>query len=108
MKAYPNNWQEIYSRSMLRVMGNIPLKRAEIAWQKLYNVDSIVPNLKSQYLSRIMQDIGSNRESQRIIFTSPLYVAEFNINLRIRNNGCNDACRRNGHQITDQCMEEDQ
>jgi hypothetical protein len=41
-------------------------------------------------------------------FTSPLYVAEFNIKLRIRNNGCNDACRRNRHQIADQCMEEDQ
>jgi len=42
------------------------------------------------------------------IFTSPLYVAEFYIELRIRNNGCNDACCRNRHQIADQCMEEDQ
>ena len=33
----------------------------------------------------------------QVVFTSPLYVSEFNIKLRIRNNGCNDACRRNRH-----------
>jgi hypothetical protein len=76
MEAYPNNWPEIYSISILRVMGNIPLKRAEIAWQKLYNVDSIVPNLKSQYLSRIMQDIGGDREGQRIVFKGLLDQSE--------------------------------
>jgi len=41
-------------------------------------------------------------------FTSPLYVADFIIKLGICDNGCNDACRRNRHQIIDQCMEENQ
>jgi hypothetical protein len=29
MEGFPHNWQEIYALSMLRVTGNIPLKRAE-------------------------------------------------------------------------------
>ena len=45
---------------------------------------------------------------QQARFTSPLYVADFIIMLGIWDNGCNDACRRNRHQITDQCMEENQ
>lgn len=41
-------------------------------------------------------------------FTSPPYDAIFNITCPIWNRGCNDACSRNGHQITDQCLEENQ
>jgi hypothetical protein len=76
MEGFPNNWSEIYSLSMLRVIGNVPLKRAESAWQKLYNVESIEPNLKSQYLSRVMQDIGGNRKGQSIVFKGLLDQSE--------------------------------
>jgi len=76
MKGFPDNWQEIYSLSMLRVQGNVPLKRAESAWEKLYNVESIEPNLKSQYLSKIIQDIGSNRNGQGVIFRGLLDQSE--------------------------------
>ena len=76
MEGFPNNWSEIYSLSMLRVTGNIPLKRAESAWQKLYNVESIEPNLKSQHLSKVMQDIGSNRKGQSIVFKGLLDQSE--------------------------------
>ncbi len=76
MEGFPNNWSEIYSLSMLRVMGNVPLKRAESAWQKLYNVESIEPNLKSQHLSKVMQDIGGNRKGQSILFKGLLDQSE--------------------------------
>ena len=76
MEGFPNNWMEIYSLSMLRVIGNIPLKRAESAWQKLYNVESIEPNLRSQYLSKVMHDIGGNRKGQSIVFKGLLDQSE--------------------------------
>lgn len=41
-------------------------------------------------------------------FTTPSYAAGFNITCPIWNNGCNDACRRNRHQIIEQCLEENQ
>jgi hypothetical protein len=76
IEGFPDNWMEIYSLAMLRVNGNIPLKRAESAWQKLYNVESITPNLKSQNLSKLMQDVGSNRKGQHIIFKGLLDQSE--------------------------------
>jgi hypothetical protein len=76
IEGFPDNWMEIYSLAMLRVSGYVPLKRAESAWQKLYNVESINPNLKSQNLSKLMQDVGSNRESQRMVFKGLLDPSE--------------------------------
>lgn len=76
IEGFPNNWMEIYSLAMLRVSGYVPLKRAESSWQKLYNVESINPNLKSQNLSKLMQDIGSNREGQRMVFKGLLDPSE--------------------------------
>ena len=76
IEGFPDNWMEIYSLAMLRVNGNVPLKRAESAWQKLYNVDSVTPNLKSQNLSKLMQDVGSNRKGQHVIFKGLLDQSE--------------------------------
>jgi hypothetical protein len=76
IEGFPDNWMEIYSLAMLRVNGNIPLKRAEIAWQKLNNVESITPNLKSQNLSKTMQAVGSNRKGQQVIFRGLLDQSE--------------------------------
>ena len=52
IEGFPENWEEIYALSMLRVSGNVPLKRAESSWQKLYNVESIEPDLKPKNLSK--------------------------------------------------------
>lgn len=76
IKGFPDNWMEIYSLAMMRVSGYVPLKRAECAWQKLYNVESINPNLKSQTLSKLMRDVGSNREGQRMVFKGLLDPSE--------------------------------
>ncbi len=72
MEGFPDNWEEIYSLSILRVTGNVPLKRAESSWQKLYNIESIVPNLKPNGLSRMLHNVGINREGQELVFKSLL------------------------------------
>ena len=61
------------------------------------------PLLPSSYA--IVRGMG-NFHSDHI--TSPPFDAIFNITCPIWNRGCNDACSRNGHQITDQCLEENQ
>jgi transposase len=71
-EGFPENWEEIYALSMLRVSGNIPLKRAESSWQKLYNVESIEPDLKPKKLSTMLHNVGVNREGQNIVFKSLL------------------------------------
>lgn len=72
MEGFPDNWEEIYSLSMLRVTGNVPLKRAESSWQKLYNIESIEPNLKPNGLSRMLHNVGMNREGQEFVFKTLL------------------------------------
>ena len=72
MEGFPDNWEEIYSLSMLRVTGNVPLKRAESSWQKLYNVESLEPDLKPNSLSRMLHNVGINREGQELVFKSLL------------------------------------
>lgn len=72
MQGFPENWEEIYALSMLRVTGNVPLKRAESSWQKLYNVEFIEPDLKANDLSRMLHTVGVNREGQEVVFKSLL------------------------------------
>jgi hypothetical protein len=72
MKGFPHNWQEIYALSMLRVTGNVPLKRAESSWQKLYNVESLGPDLTPNGLSRMLHNVGMDRDGQELGFKSLL------------------------------------
>ena len=76
MEGFPENWEEIYALSKLRVTGNVPLKRADSAWQKLYNVESIDPNLKPKNLSKVLHNVGTNREGQRVVFKRLLDQSE--------------------------------
>jgi transposase len=75
-EGFPENWEEIYALSKLRVTGNVPLKRADSAWQKLYNIESIDPNLKPKNLSNVLRNVGANREGQRVIFKRLLDQSE--------------------------------
>ena len=72
MEGFPESWEEIYALSMLRATGNVPLKRVESSWEKLYNVELIEPNLKPNNLSRILRTVGVNREGQEVVFKSLL------------------------------------
>jgi transposase len=71
-EGFPEDWEEIYALSTLRVAGNVPLKRAESLWQKLHNVDSIEPDLTPNNLSKMLHIVGTNREGQRVIFKNLL------------------------------------
>jgi hypothetical protein len=71
-EGFPENWEEIYALSMLRITGNVPLKRAESSWQKLYNVESIEPDLRPKNLSEMLHNVGMNREGQCIVFKNLL------------------------------------
>jgi transposase len=75
-EGFPENWEEIYALSKLRVTGNVPLKRADSAWQKLYNIESIDPNLKPKNLSKVLHNVGTNREGQRVVFKRLLDQSE--------------------------------
>jgi transposase len=75
-EGFPENWEEIYALSKLRVTGNVPLKREDSAWQKLYNIESIDPNLKPKNLSNVLRNVGANREGQRVIFKRLLDQSE--------------------------------
>jgi len=72
MEGFPDNWEEICAISMLRVTGNVPLKRAESSWQKLYNVESLEPDLRPNSLSKMLHNVGINREGQELVFKSLL------------------------------------
>ena len=72
MEGFPENWEEIYALALLRTSGNIPLKRVESSWQKLYNVELIEPDLKPNSLSRMLHAVGVNREGQEVVFKSLL------------------------------------
>jgi hypothetical protein len=72
MEGFPDNWEEICALSMLRVTGNVPLKRAESSWQKLYNVESLEPDLRPNGLSKMLHNVGINREGQELVFKSLL------------------------------------
>jgi hypothetical protein len=75
-EGFPENWKEVYALSKLRVAGNIPLKRVESAWEKIYNVESIAPNLSPKNLSKMLCAVGTNREGQRTVFEKLLDQSE--------------------------------
>jgi hypothetical protein len=72
MEGFPDNWEEICALLMLRVTGNVPLKRAESSWQKLYNVESLEPDLRPNSLSKMLHNVGINRKGQELVFKSLL------------------------------------
>jgi hypothetical protein len=76
IEAFPERWQEIYALSMIRVTGNVPLKRAKCAWEKLYNADSITPNMNPQDVSNTLREVGVDRIGQDIVFKSLLDKSE--------------------------------
>ncbi|RZN42145.1 MAG: hypothetical protein EFT35_02035 [Methanophagales archaeon ANME-1-THS] len=67
-EAFPDHWEEICALAMVGVSGNVPLKRAKDAWEKLYNAENIYPNLNQNNLTRMMRDVGVNRAGQNVLF----------------------------------------
>jgi hypothetical protein len=68
ISAFPDNWEAIYALSMIRVCGNVPLKRSKVVWEKLYNPDAIYPNMNPGAVSKLLHTVGIDREAQDIVF----------------------------------------
>ncbi len=68
MDAFPDCWEEVYSLAMIRVNGYVPLKRVKDAYEKLYNIEGIDPRLTPKALSKVLHDVGINRDAQTRIF----------------------------------------
>lgn len=70
--AFPDNWKEIYALLLLRVTGNVPLKRAKDSGEKLYNPDGIEADLTPVSVSKTLREVGIDRLGQDMVFRSLL------------------------------------
>lgn len=66
--AFPGEWEEVYALTITRAIGYTPLKRVRSAWDKLYNVSSINPNLDAKNLSHILKVVGTDSFAQESVF----------------------------------------
>ena len=67
-EGFSDCWAEICAIAMVRVTGNVPLKRIKDAWEKLYNAENMRPQLNPKNISRVMREVGVNRAGQNVIF----------------------------------------
>ena len=67
-KSFPDDWHELYALSMLRVLGDIPIRRALNAWDKLYNITGIKPDLSPNRLGEMLRRVGADKKAQAMIF----------------------------------------
>ncbi len=74
--GFPDCWAEICAIAMLRVTGNVPLKRIKDAWEKLYNAEDTKPHLNTKSLSKVLHNVGVNRAGQNIIFNELLNLSK--------------------------------
>jgi hypothetical protein len=66
--AFEYEWEVIYALAITRVLGYTPLKRVHSAWDKLYNVQEINPNMDAKNLSRVLKVVGSDSRAQDLVF----------------------------------------
>jgi transposase len=66
--AFGEIWEEVYSLALIRIAGYVPLKRANLAWEKLYPVAEIFPAMSLKALSKVLKEVGSNRKGQNQVF----------------------------------------
>ena len=66
--AFPGEWEEVYALAITRAMGYTPLKRVRSAWDKLYNVSEINPNLDAKNLSHVLKVVGTDSFAQESVF----------------------------------------
>ena len=68
--AFPEHWQSLYALSLVRVAGMVPLRSAQGAWSKLYNVKSLEPRMEANALARMLREVGADRNAQAKVFNS--------------------------------------
>jgi len=68
MATFPDHWKELYAMSIVRVNGYTPLKRIKDSWEDLYDPEGLKPNLNSSNLSKVLHEIGLDRQGQDELF----------------------------------------
>ncbi len=66
--AFKDGWEEIYALTITRASGYVPLKRVNAAWDKIYNVQKINPNLDAKNLSHVLKAVGIDSHAQDSVF----------------------------------------
>lgn len=66
--AFGDIWEEIYALALVRITGNVPLKRANLAWERLYPISEITPSMNPKALSKVLKEVGVNRKGQNLVF----------------------------------------
>ena len=66
--AFGEIWEEIYALALIRIAGYVPLKRASLAWEKLYPIAEITPSMNTKSLSKVLKEVGVNRKGQNHVF----------------------------------------
>ena len=79
-----DSWREIYALALTRVMGYVPLKRVRSMWEKLYS-DPDLPdlNLNPKKLSKVLREVGLNREAQNSVFRALMKEKNFVYDLSV-------------------------
>lgn len=75
-RGFPECWKGVYALAMVRVTGNVPLKRVKDVWEKLYNAEDIKPRLNTKSLSKVLHNVGINRTGQNMIFNELIDLSE--------------------------------
>ncbi len=66
--AFGEIWEEVYALALIRITGYVPLKRANLAWEKLYPVSEVAPSMNPKALSKVLKEVGINRKGQNHVF----------------------------------------
>jgi len=67
-EAFPAEWRELYALALVRAQAYAPLKRAGVAWSKLYDPLAIQPDMAPSSLSRMLKRVGVDRKAQARVF----------------------------------------
>jgi len=68
MDIFPDHWEELYAMSIVRVNGYTPLKRIKDSWEDLYDPEGLKPNLNPSNLSKVLREVGLDRQGQDELF----------------------------------------
>jgi transposase len=66
--AFGEIWEEVYALALIRIAGYVPLKRANITWEKLFPIAKITPTMNAKALSKVLKEVGADRKGQNQVF----------------------------------------
>jgi hypothetical protein len=67
-EEFEQDWRELLALAMVRAQGYVPLKRAESAWEALYDLRKLGPDMDPKNLGQMLRQVGLNRKGQNALF----------------------------------------